>query len=158
MPFPYECDLSPLEGAGPVRFGMSYDDAVGVLGEPDQPMSRLWRSNAWRAGWYDGALAVHFNPDVVFIEFSRDAGFMVKLIGLDVFRTSAEEVVHALVRNGHAFQASSASSAKGQASAHRYVFKDLQVALWRQVVPKGEFDEEGKHFDTVAVAQRAYLV
>lgn len=152
MPFPSELELRPFDGAGPVRFGMTYDEVVAVLGAPDQALSGLWRSDTKRAGWHKGGGAIHFNSAVSFVEFSRDAGFVVRVAGLDIdlFRTPAEEVVDGLLRRGHPV------SSRGPKPGHTYLFKDLQLALWRQVVPEDEHDEEGRYFDTVSLGAAGY--
>lgn len=152
MPFPSDFELRPLDGAGPVRFGMTYDEVVAILGAPDQALSGLWRSDAKRAGWHKGGVALHFKPVVSFVEFSRDAGFVVKVagIGIDLFRTPADEVVDGILRRGHPV------ASRGPKPGHTYVFNDLQLALWRQVVPEDEHDEEGRYFDTVGLGAAGY--
>lgn len=152
MPFPSDFELRPHDGAGPVRFGMTYDEVVGLLGIPDQALTGLWKSDAKRGGWHKGGVAIHFNPTLSFVEFSRDAGFVVKLPGIDVdlFRTPAERVVEAITRSGHS------ASSRGPKAGHTYVFKDLQLGLWRQVVPADEQDPEGRYFDTVALGANGY--
>lgn len=136
--------LKPLEGAEQIRFGMSYDEVVGLLGEPDQSLSDA------RAGWRKGCLAIYFEPSVTFIELSRDCGLVPKLLGIDVFRTPATEVVTALEVQGHSFDATDPEL------AHTYVFPAIQVGLWRQVLPEGDDDEEGRYFDTVGVGKKGY--
>lgn len=152
MPFPSDFVLRPLEGAGPVQFGMAYDDVVAVLGTPDQALSGLWRSDAKRAGWHKGVVATHFNPRLSFVEFSRDNVLVVKLagIGIDLFRTPAEQVVDEIARHGHSV------GSRGSKPGHTYVFEGLQLALWRQVIPEGEDDAEGRYFDTVALGSAGY--
>ena len=150
MPFPTEWKLKPDEGAEQISFGMSYDQVVSILGEPDQPLSGLWRSDTKRAGWREGGLAIHFHPSVIFIEFSRDIGLVPKLLGIDVFSTPAAEVVTALESEGHSFDATDPEL------GHTYVFPAIQVGLWRQVLPEADDDEEGRYFDTVSAGRDGY--
>ena len=150
MPFQIEWEVQAHQGAGQVGFGATYDDVVGLLGMPDQPLAKLWRSNAQRAGWQGGGLVVHFDPVVTFIEFSRGAWLIARLLGIDVFQTPAAEVVRAIVSAGHAFDDTDPEV------GHAFVFKDLQVGLWRQVLPKDGGDRDGMYFDTVSVGVAGY--
>lgn len=150
MPFPSDWDLRPRQGAGTLRFGMTYDDVVSLLGEPDQQLSGPWRSQTKRAGWREGALAVHFRPAVVFIEVSRGAGLSAWLEGVNIFGTPAEDVVSALVARGHVFDVHKPEP------SHTYVFKELDFALWRQSIPTGEDDDDGRLFDTASVGEKGY--
>ena len=148
MTFSGAWELRPLVGAGAVRFGMTCAEVVRLLGDPG--VAPAGRSEARRVGWRDGGLVLHFDPGVVFIEFSRGAGLLPVLCGVDVFRTPASEVVEALLNQGHTFDASDPEV------GHTYVFEDLQVALWRQVVPEDDEGELGRWFDTVALGEAGY--
>jgi hypothetical protein len=148
MPFPTDWEVHPGKGAGELRFGDTFEDVVRLL--PDQPPAKLWNSNTVRAGWQGGGLVIHFNPTVTFIEFSRGAGLVARLLGADVFRTPAGEVVQALVDAGHAFDDSDPEV------GYLFVFKDIQVGLWRQVVPRDEKDALGSYFDTVGAGRVGY--
>jgi hypothetical protein len=159
MSFPKDWQLNPLEGAGPVRFGMTYDQVVSVLGEPDQAPFARWRSTAKTAGWHKIGFAIEFNPEVVHIEFfRRNSDLVVKVDGVDVdlFRTPASEVVDAFVECGHSFEGAGRRFSEDPKLGHSYVFKDLQVAFWRQVVREDDHDEDGKYFETVSLAAPRY--
>ena len=89
------------------------------------------------------------SPDA-YIEFARGAELMPQLFGMSVFETPAADIVARLVQAGHQYDANDPEL------GYSYLFKDIQLGLWRAAVPDDEADDEGLHFDTLGLGQAGY--
>ena len=150
-----EWDLRPLDGAGPLTFDMSYELVVGHIGLPSQPLSKLWGSSSQRAGWAEGALAIHFAPTLATVEYFEFAGggsLRPVLRGWSPFERGADQVVSALTHAGWRFDADDPEL------GYSYLFKAQQLSLRRPTVPDGPDDDEGRVFATVGIGRPGYYV
>jgi hypothetical protein len=137
--------IEPLVGVSDVRLGMSYDEVVGVLGEPSQTR----RGSPGMICYWPQGVSVHFNPDAEFIEIARRMGLSPTLLGAEVFVTRADDLVQVLAAAGHDLDS---DTERG----HSFVFRDLQVGLWRASVPEDNDDAEGHYFDSVGLGMPGY--
>lgn len=150
MQFRTDWELRPLHGANDLVFGMSRDDVLALLGAPEQPARKVWGSEATRIGWRKGAVTLFFAPDLEYIEFSRDSGLVVTLLGKPVFETPADELVLHVGQAGHAFDGADPEL------GYTFIFKDIQASLWRPLVPESPSDDEGRFFSTVGIGRLGY--
>jgi len=150
MPYPTDWNLAPLHHAWNIRFGMTFDEVVECLGEPDQKLSPVWGSRAQRAAWASGGIAIHFSPKVEFIEFSRQSSLRPLLEGLAPLELHASEVVERMAAAGHE------CNQDHPEAGYTYIYQDIQVAFWRHILPEGDDDEDGRYFDTVALGRPGY--
>ena len=155
MSIPTDWLLEPLSGAGPIRFDLGYSDVAELLGEPDQPLAKVWGGGAQRAGWAGGVVAVHFSEpeslsSIEYIEFSSSGGIRPLLYGMCPFELPADEVLAALAREGLAYDESDPEL------GYSYVYNEAEISLWRPVLPEDDDDDAGRFFATVGVGRRGY--
>jgi hypothetical protein len=139
------CPIEPLVGADGVRLGMTMDEVARVLGDPAQ--SRVHSTTT--VGYWASGMSVHFNPSAELIEVARGMELAPTLFGAPIFETPAEELVQRLVDLGHPFDPDTEGG-------HCFVFRSLQLGLWRSVVPEDSEDPEGRFFDSVGLGREGY--
>jgi hypothetical protein len=141
-------ELIPHVGAGPVRLGMTRDQARDAVGVEPQPFLKS-PGSPYPTDAFDG-LGIGFHvyydgpePVVDFIELANGGGLEALLGDVDVFATPADVLVARLERE-HALDPSSEPG-------YLYLFRDLGLSLWRSTIPESEDDPEGRYFDAVAI-------
>jgi hypothetical protein len=88
-------------------------------------------------------------PVVEYIELSRGSVVGALYRDLDVFATPADEVVAYISRD-------SAFDQSDPEIPYSYLFRDLQLSLWRPVIPESDTDSEGRYFSTIGIGKRGY--
>jgi hypothetical protein len=139
-----ELIIEPLIGVGPIKLNMSKEQVHAVLGPPDF-------SHGNREGFLSG-LMVNFSQEgkVEFIELAKSERYVALLNGIDAHSWPASEVVELLAKQA-AFD--SADPELG----YSYIFKDMQLSLWRSVMPESISDSEGRYFEAVGIGVRDYF-
>jgi hypothetical protein len=144
-------EVVPSEGVGPVRIGMTMDEARSALATIDgyQPPSKLDSVSAS----YDGGLSIELEPasggTVGAIQVYRPYGAVrVEYQGIDLLRTPAARVVD---------QLAAIAELDDDEGGCSYVAPELLLALWRPFVEDENPDEEqGHYFQSVLVARPGY--
>jgi hypothetical protein len=144
--------VEPLIGVGPVLLGMSRDEVRRVMSEPSEPFRKVMTSQHEIDSFHQCGFQVSYcgdQPTVEFIELSRDSGFCARYRDLDVFSMPADDVV-AYIALDAAFDETDWEI------PYSYIFRELQLALWRPLVPKSDTDTEGRYFMTIGVGRAGY--
>ncbi len=68
---------------------------------------------------------------------------------IDIFVTPADDVVARIARD-------TAFDPNEPEIPYSYVFPELQLSLWRPVIPESDTDAEGRHFSTIGIGRRGY--
>lgn len=138
-------DVSPLVGIGPVRLGMTREEVRAVLGEPNYAQGN-------REGFPLG-LSVSFTSDgrVEFIESSRSDACVAYYCGVPVHGTPVEELIAHISKSAE-------FDPNDPELGYSYIFKSLQLSLWRATVPESPADEDGRYFEAVGVGAPGYFV
>jgi hypothetical protein len=162
-------ELTPHAGAGPVKLGMSRKDIVNILGAPEYSTEKstlvfqdLTIPIPSKDGYFNNELQITFdeNGKADFIEFSgRGAKHTtVCFNGVNVFRTSAPDllrIINEITKTEY--------DKDEQEIPYSYVFRDLDLAVWRQVIP--DMDEsqniipesdDGRYFWTIGIGIKGY--
>ena len=84
-----------------------------------------------------------------FIELSGGLAVRAFYRDLDVFATPVDEVV-AFISRDEAFDA------KHREIPYSYIFRGLQLSLWRPSIPESAGDADGRCFSTVGIGRRGY--
>ena len=163
---PRAFELRPLDGCNDITFGMQRVEVRRRLGEPenadeasvlsfegfDLPSPAVDR-------WYESEFQVHYDDDlrVEFIELhGREAEHTrVTICGLDAFNIPAVALIGQLSE-----KLASEFDASDDEIPHSYVWREWDVALWRQVAPEDEPDTEehdGHFFWTVSIGRKGYF-
>ncbi|SKC68461.1 hypothetical protein [Krasilnikoviella flava] len=133
-------ELVPPESVGPVRIGMTMEEAESALADAE----RL-------ASW--GGLSVELEPgpdgSVVAIQVYRPYGpISVRYRGIDLLGTPAARVVE---------QLSAVTDLEEDEGGRSYTAPTLLLSLWRPFVEDVDPDEEQGHFfQSVLVARPGY--
>ncbi|EHH2535244.1 hypothetical protein P3576_22605 [Vibrio parahaemolyticus] len=128
---------------GPVKLGMTETEVNNVIGTPDCIYGH-------RHHFLDG-LMVDFDNEgrVEFIEAAGSELFSTTLLGFDVHRTLAANVLERIQLEG-------SYDHSDPELGYSYVFKELQLSFWRPTLPDLE-EGEGLYFQSVAIASEGYF-
>ena len=155
-------DVTPLVGVGPVRFGMSRQDARDALDVPVLSFKKGPSSTSPTDAFLENAFQVFYDEDncVEFIELSRGGPFTILYQGTNVFETTAEELLGVVARDmGY--------DKDRPDQGYSFIFPEVELSLWRQSLPEDEEDDEyvmdgeeyekpGTYFDTIGVGTSGY--
>ena len=143
-------NVQPLVGIGPVRLGMSRDEVHFAMHARETPFRKGATVTPLTDAFHQSAFQVFYArhaPIVEYIELSRDADFRVLYRGLDVFATLADEIAAFIARDA-------SYNREGREFPYSYIFHELQLSLWRPVLPKD--DESGRFFSTIGIGRKGY--
>ena len=99
--------------------------------------------------YYESTFQVFFSPKnatVEYIELSRAPVHTVRLGGIDIFGSGAEDLLQRISQ-------ATGSEARTDDGGYSYVFPELSLTFWRPVLPSG--DDEGRFFETVGIQRSA---
>jgi hypothetical protein len=139
-----EYEITPHVGIGPVKLGMPIHDVEAVMGKPEHVHDN-------RHGYLSGFM-VDFDDTgkVEFIELASSELFQAKFNGINLHYVTADEAVN--------FVSQFDSYDRNDPEAgYSYIFKKLQLSLWRGTMPEDEADEDGKYFEAVGIAIDGYF-
>jgi hypothetical protein len=145
--------VQPFIGIGPVRFGMSRDDVRHAMPEQSQPFRKGTNGEHETDAFHQNGFQVFYTgatPTVEYIELSRDSGLRALYRDLDVFTTPVDEVAAFIARDA-TFDESYWEF------PYSYIFRELQLILWRPVVPESDTDPDGRYFSTIGIGRRGYV-
>ncbi len=137
-------EIVPNVGVGPIKLGMSRVEVEAFFGKPEFDSDD-------RIGFMSGFL-VDFDAsgNVEFIELANSTKFEAMYKGTNLHSVKAEEAV-AVVEKDDVYDTSDPEV------GHSYIFKTLQLSLWRGTVPEDSSDTDGQYFEAVGIASRGYF-
>lgn len=137
-------EITPNIGVGPIKFGMNRSSVEAVFGKPDNV------SNS-RIGFMSGFfIDFNINDKVKFIELSDSAEFEITYSGINLYKIKADDVV-ALLSIKDSYDSTDPEL------GYSYIFKSLQISLWRGTMPENEQDNDGMYFEAIGVANESYF-
>jgi hypothetical protein len=142
--------VQPFVGAGPVLLGMSRKEVRRVMPELAKPFRKAPTSRYETDAFHQNAFQVFYGgdqPEVEFIELSRGSVVRALYRDLDVFATPADEVVTYISRESE-FDRSDPEI------PYSYLFRELQLSLWRPTIPESDTDTDGRYFSTIGIGKR----
>jgi len=145
--------VQPLVGIGPVRFGMSREEARRAMPEPPKPFRKGPTSQYETDAFHQSEFQVFYGgdqPAVEFIELSGGSVVRALYRELDVFATPADEVVTYFSRESELDQSD-------PEIPYCYLFRKLQLSLWRPSIPESDTDTDGRYFSTIGIGKRGYF-
>jgi hypothetical protein len=143
-------EIVPSVGIGPVRLGSSREEVRAAMGT-DPYICR--RFNADEHHWHQSSFQVHYDErsqTVEFIEVAQSDEFVALYKGVDVHRTKADELV------AHV-SADAAYDPDNWELGYSYVFRALELSLWRPIVPDSPEESEGRFFEAVGLGIYGYF-
>ena len=166
----HEFDVRPLDGAGPVRLGMTRAESRAAMGLPVRPYRKGGAESRLTDAYLDSAFQVFFDEAdrVEFIELSHGGDVVALFRGARVFDLPAAEMVELVSREA-------AADEDDPEHGTSYTFPALALSLWRPFEPEEEEDEEdwsdfdgeiiepeagqydGSTFATIGVARPGYF-
>ncbi|MEM7674879.1 MAG: hypothetical protein AAF449_02625 [Myxococcota bacterium] len=118
--------IEPLEGAGPLKLGMSRDAVQDALVEAPQDDAGEDDEDESRDSFYDGALRVTYDAEdrVAAIELAAGGEIRALYRDLDLFEVTSTKAVAALEKDG-------AHDPDGPEMPYTFVFPALELSLER---------------------------
>ena len=111
-------DLEPNKGVGPIELGMMKSEVLEILGEPEfENNKRL----GFQSGFY---VDIDANDKVEFIELAPSEEYEVFYKGKNLHKAPAIDVV-SLIQLDDKFDETDPEL------GYSYIFKKLQLSLWR---------------------------
>lgn len=137
-------EIKPLVGVGPINLGMSKAEVESHFGKPEfEEEKRVC---------YFSSFMIDFDDDgkVEFIELGESEEYTTSLNGIDLHRVPAEDAV-SIVGKSDKFDEDDPEL------GYSYIFKKIQMSLWRGSIPEDNEDEDGKYFEAIGIAQNDYF-
>ena len=137
-------EIIPKVGIGPIKLGMSRIEVEGIFGQPEHESNE-------RIGYYSGFM-IDFdeNHKVEFIELAKSNNFSATLNGVNLHEVSAIDAVNYVSKIDN-FDKTEPEQ------GYSYIFKGIQLSLWRGTMPENEADDDGKYFEAVGIAVENYF-
>lgn len=140
-------EIKPKIGVGPIRFGMTRAEVREQLGSPEDGDSDR--------EWYLEDLAIDFDASgrVSFIEIAESENYKATLNSKCLHDLEADEAI------AHV-QAIAPYDENDPELGYTYMFPNLQISLWRPIIPDDEQDPEdptGRRFEAVGVGGEGYF-
>ena len=145
--------LDPPRGIGRVEIDMQFEQARAELRNiqgylPPAPQDRQPPGFANYASGMSIVVAPDSRNRVRSIEIYRpEDGVRITYLGIDIFGLPAADVI-GLLRT--------LTGVESEDGGYHFVAPDLLLALGRETLPEGEWDEEGKYFTSVLLAKPGY--
>lgn len=145
-------EVVPHQGVGSVRLGAHQCEVRSVMDHAPEEFFKSPEDVVPTDAFHDAAFQVFYDRSrrVAYIELSPAEDFEVRFDGLPVLTLPADEVV------GHVLQHAPFDE-RDPELGYSYVFRTLDLALWRPVLPESATDEEGRTFLTVGIGRPGYF-
>lgn len=140
--------LHPLNGVGPIRFGMSREAVFAAFGPPTASFRKTPNSKHPTDAWFGSDFQVFYDgdePTVTFVELSNGTNLEAVPFGLSVFTTPVPTLISEIGRHAE-------FDRTDPELGYAYVFRNLELAFWRP----DDRDEEAPYFATVGLAEAGY--
>ena len=123
---------------------MHKSEVKRIFGKPEY-------ENDNRVGYLSGFM-VDYNKfnNVEFIELANSNKFNATYEGKNLHQILASEALE-LVSKYDSYDANDPEL------GHSYIFKGLQLSLWRGTIPENINDEDGKYFEAVGIGEANYF-
>lgn len=133
----------PLQGVGPITFGMARHEVHAQLGRSPRSLQKAATSAQTVDAWHNNAFQVFFGPTgtVEYIELSRTNDLGLSCCGISVFDTPAGSVIEHFMRRA-------ATDVSDQEYGSSIIFPSLELSLWRST--------EAPYFSTMGFGMRGY--
>jgi hypothetical protein len=145
-------EVLPHIGVGPVKLGMTREKVRGVMPGRCDAFLKVLNARHETDAFHDRGFQVFYSgepPVVEYIELSRESCFRVTYRGVEIFEALVEDVL-AHVSVDAPFDRTDPELGCS------YIFPELDLSLWRPVVPASPEDQEGRKFSTIGVGAVGY--
>lgn len=136
--------IKPHESAGLIGLGMSRSEVCALFDQPPHSYLKTPESKSQTFAFGDGAISVYFSADddtVEFIELASSGHGSFSIDGMDVFVTSADDLVQKL---GKIYDL------RVEEGGCSVILDGQDVSFWRS-------DAESLHFDAVGIGVPNYF-
>ncbi|CAG0949031.1 hypothetical protein ANRL3_00092 [Anaerolineae bacterium] len=147
-----EYKIVPGVGIGSVKLGASRDEARAMM-RMELHCFRKIETNRYECdAYHENGFQIFYNgdkPHVEYIELSSGCGFIASYRGIDVFSIKANDLVDLI------FQETSFDEDDPELG-YSYVFPEIELSLWRSVLPQSLDDPSGQFFSTIGIGIKGY--
>ena len=93
---------------------------------------------------------IGYEENVEFIELTNTDRFEALYNGVDLHKLKATEALEIVLSDDN-------YDPSDPELGYSYIFKKLQLSLWRSVISENESDSEGQYFEAVGIGGRDYF-
>jgi hypothetical protein len=141
-------------GIGPVRFGMSPNEAHAAMGAPPTRSYKKCKTQRYEIdSYHENSFQIFYDgdsPTVNFIEISSNGLIDAIFHNISVLQTKACDLVPLVSQYGDYYD-------RDPQLGFSYVFRGLDLALWRSMMPESDDDPDGQFFDAVGAGGEGYF-
>lgn len=137
----------PHVGVEPVSLGMTRDESREAMGAQSMPSALRGEKDLY----YDNAFQVFFDSEdrVEYIELSRNSIFTAFYKGINVHETEVDALLD-IVEEDADFDENNPEL------GYSFIFPELELSVWRPIIPEDETVEEGRCFSTIGIGINGY--
>lgn len=162
-------DLEPHIGASNLKFGMTRENIIEILGIPEYSSEKSLMDYGdfsidlpAKDGFYKNELQVTYDDNnlVDFIEFYGRSAELIEVFiqNINVFKTPVPLLIDKIIA------ITNSDFDKGNTEIpYSYTFPSLDLAVWRQVIPRQNErtveipeSDEGKYFWSIGIGKKDY--
>lgn len=142
-------DLVPHVGAGEVRLGMSRSEVRRLLGDPVMSYQKVPGTPLRDSYFADLQVAYDREDRVEYIELNGPGDVDAVFHGRSLLFLPADEVLDWMKRFAE-------YDPDDPEPGYSYVYPDLDMSVWRPVLPENPEDDNGRFFQSVGIARAGY--
>ena len=137
-------EITPNIGIGPIKLGMTRKEVLSTFGKPEF-------ENNERISFMSGFM-VDFDENglVELIELAHSDKYVATFNGVNLHSTLASEVVELVGKYDEVDK-------EDPEYGYSFIFKSLQLSLWRGVLPDHSEHKDGQYFEAVGIACNNYF-
>jgi hypothetical protein len=150
-----DVDLRPPSQVGLVSIGMPFEEAKSALSalegfDAERSFTQTAPGFATYSSGLSFTLSYSDNDGVRGVEvYGAGAVPGVVYEGLDVFTNPAADLIN---------QLSAGHDVRVEEGGRALVLPSQSISFWRATLPEGDYDEDGRYFQTALVAHEGYFV
>jgi hypothetical protein len=112
---------------------------------------QLYNAEELKDYFYENGLAIEYSAEGkgVFIQVSKDSGLNPVYKDKSIFGTKARDLVHYISLYAD-------YDPDDEELGYSFIFPDLELSLWRPVIPVSDDDTDGQFFETIGIGQKGY--
>jgi hypothetical protein len=141
------------KSVGPIHFGMSPAAVHAAMGTMPEDCFRRSKNERYETeGYHGGTVQIQYygdNPSVNFVELVGAGDFVAVFHGIPVFQTKAERLIELFAKYDQFDEG-------GPEPGYLYIYRKLDIGLWRSAMPESHDDPDGQFFETIAVGAGSY--
>jgi hypothetical protein len=144
-------EIIPLVGVGAFKLGMHRSLVKSVFTGEIKSYYKSKESIKQTDSLFNGELQIYYDEteSIEFMELSTGTEIKAIFQNKDIFKTNANELIQYISQITE-------FDKNDPELGYSYVFKEIQMSLWRPSIPVKNSDETGNYFATVGIGRDGY--